>query len=644
MSALAGRWNFDGNPEAAASCRRMLAAQEIYGPHDVAQWDDGGIALGRRLFRLLPEDAFDRQPLAGGGGRYRLVADLRLDNRDELARDIGLDPLAAKGMSDAAILLAAWERWQEAVFDHLFGDYAFALWDGRDRRLIVARDPRGAKPLHYHLGSGFLAFASMPKGLHALDDVPYGPDEIRIAEDLALVPDYGPSSFFKDVNRVEMGHVVIVTASGVTSRSHWEPRRDILKLASADDYAEALRHHLDRAVETRLRGAGNQVAAHLSGGMDSSAVAGTAARLMAPSGGKVVAFTSVPREGYVGPEDILWDEGPLAAATAALYPNMEHVLVRPNGRGTMDQLDRNFFLFEQPNLNTCNMLWADAINDEARDRSLAVLLTGDCGNLTISYNGRELLPQLAAHGHWLRLLREGRALVNAGWYGWGGVLAGAIGPWMPAAIWNACRSLARKEYNGVERYSAMKREHWTALDIDRRLRANGVDPSGRPKKDGMESRLGYLRGIDRGFFSKGTLGGWGIDLRDPTADRRLVEFCLSVPMDLYLADGQPRALAVRALADRLPHRVLAERRRGWQAVDWHEGLTASRARLCEEIDRLGNVPSAADMLDLGRLRNLMDQWPDKGWHTPETTFDYRSALIRSAVNGHFLRKASRSNA
>jgi hypothetical protein len=95
MSALAGRWNFDGNPEAAASCRRMLAAQQIYGPHDGAQWDDGGIALGRRLFRLLPEDAFDRQPLAGGGGRYRLVADLRLDNRDELARDIGLDPSRA---------------------------------------------------------------------------------------------------------------------------------------------------------------------------------------------------------------------------------------------------------------------------------------------------------------------------------------------------------------------------------------------------------------------------------------------------------------------------------------------------------------------------------------------------------------------
>jgi hypothetical protein len=96
----------------------------------------------------------------------------------------------------------------------------------------------------------------MPKGLHALDDVPYGPDEVRIAEHLALIPEHGSGSFFKDVNRVEPGHFVIVTPSGETAKRHWEPRRDTLKLASADDYAEALRHHLDRAVEARLRGAG----------------------------------------------------------------------------------------------------------------------------------------------------------------------------------------------------------------------------------------------------------------------------------------------------------------------------------------------------------------------------------------------------
>jgi asparagine synthase (glutamine-hydrolysing) len=644
MSALAGRWNFDGNPEAAASCRRMLAAQQLFGPHDVAQWDDGGIALGRRLFRLLPEDAFDRQPLAGGGGRYRLVADVRLDNRDELARYIGIDLSRAASLSDAAILLAAWERWQEGVFDRLFGDYAFALWDGRDRRLILARDALGGRPLHYHRGDGFLAFASMPKGLHALDEVPYGPDEVRIAEHLALIPEHGSGSFFKDVNRVEPGHLAIVTPSGVTAKRHWEPRRDTLKLASADDYAEALRYHLDRAVEARLRGAGNQVAAHLSAGLDSSAVAATAARLLAPGGGKVVAFTSVPREGYLGPEGGLWDEGPLAAATAALYPNIEHVLVRPDGSGVMDGLDRAFFLTERPVLNICNYQWADAINAAARGRGLRVLLNGQLGNFSISYNGMELLPELVTQGRWLTLFREARALMKAGRMRWRGAFISSFGPWIPEALWMALQRHFKNADYDLDGYTALSREGRRALDIDGRARAQRLDLAYRPRKQGLATRLWCLHRNDLANYTKGALGGWGLDMRDPTTDRRLVEFSLAVPTDIYLANGQPRALGIRALADRLPQCVLTERRKGKQAIDWHEGLSASRDYLREEIERLHNVPAAAAILDLARLRNMVVDWPAEGWHTTKTTESYRLALMRGVVNGHFLRKASRSNA
>ena len=88
MTALAGLWRFDGQPDAAEGCARMLAAQELYGPHDGAQWSEHAIALGRRLMRVLPEDVFDRQPLIGDGRRYVLIADVRLDNRDELTRDL----------------------------------------------------------------------------------------------------------------------------------------------------------------------------------------------------------------------------------------------------------------------------------------------------------------------------------------------------------------------------------------------------------------------------------------------------------------------------------------------------------------------------------------------------------------------------
>jgi asparagine synthase (glutamine-hydrolysing) len=122
VTALAGIWNFAGDPAARESCARMLSAQAVYGPHGTNAWADGGVALGRALFRSLPEDRFDRQPLAGAEGRFRLVADVRLDNRDELAEALGFDGAAARTMADAQFLLAAWERWGERAFDRLLGD------------------------------------------------------------------------------------------------------------------------------------------------------------------------------------------------------------------------------------------------------------------------------------------------------------------------------------------------------------------------------------------------------------------------------------------------------------------------------------------------------------------------------------------
>src|SRR5437870_7821121 len=76
MTAIAGVWRFDGRPNGAECCMRMLASQEMYGLGAGAQWSGGDMAMGRRLMRLLPEDVFDCQPLVNGEGRYVLVADI----------------------------------------------------------------------------------------------------------------------------------------------------------------------------------------------------------------------------------------------------------------------------------------------------------------------------------------------------------------------------------------------------------------------------------------------------------------------------------------------------------------------------------------------------------------------------------------
>src|SRR5579863_4573367 len=166
MSAIAGIWDFRVGRDVAQDCARMMAAQSIYGRHGEDCWGGGAVALGRRLTRLLPEDVYDTQPLHGRDSAFVLVADLRLDNREDLVAELGTSATQAKTMCDAALLLASFERWDDDCVDHLVGDYAFAVWDAQAQRLVLARDIIGSRPLHYHRAEAFFAFASMPKGLH----------------------------------------------------------------------------------------------------------------------------------------------------------------------------------------------------------------------------------------------------------------------------------------------------------------------------------------------------------------------------------------------------------------------------------------------------------------------------------------------
>ena len=644
MSAIAGLWRLDGRPGAADECARMLASQEIYGRDDGAQWADGPIALGRRLMRLLPEDTHDDQPLVGAGGHAVLVADLRLDNRDELISALQMPAERARTVCDAAVLLSAWERWNEACLDRLVGDYAFAIWDGARRRLLLARDPIGIRPLHYHRSNGLFAFASMAKGLHALAEVPYAPDEQCVAEFLALLPESGTHSFFKGVERVEPGHIATVTSAGMSARRFWEPQRRTIVLGSRAEYAEALRHHVDQAVRSRLRGA-SDVATQLSGGFDSSIVTATAARLLAPAGGRVVAFTSVPRQGYDGPsrQDTIGDEGPLAATTAAMHPNIEHVLVRSQDRSPLDNLDRNFFLFERPVLNICNDVWLSAINDAARARKLSVLLIGAVGNMTLSYTGIEVLPELLRAGRWAQWARVAREFLKSGYLSKKWILAFSLGPWVPGPFWLWLNRVLRDADYDLQNYTALRPDRLDELNLPRIAKERDLDFSYRPWSDGFDMRLWVLRRVDVGNYWKGNLGGWGIDVRDPTADRRLIEFCLSVPTEQYVANGLPRALARGAFADRLPRPLIEQRRKGYQAADWHESLTAVRDRLGAELEQLERCDPATRSLDLARLRRLVENWPTGGWERDEVMFPYRLALMRGLSAGHFLRRASRSN-
>jgi asparagine synthase (glutamine-hydrolysing) len=640
LTALAGIWRFSGQ-ETGKDVARMLESQRVYAPDPPALWHGSGISLGRGLFKLLPEDRHDRGPAMSQDGNRILVADVRIDNRDELLPRLGLTQAEGRLMSDAAILLATIDKWGEEALQHAVGDFAFAHWDERKRRLLLARDFMGQRPLHFHAAPGFFAFASMPKGLHALPEIPTGPDQAQVTRFLALMPETGTSTYFDGIKRVPPGHFCIVTADGVTVRRYFNPERTELRLKNPAEYEEAVRESFDRAVAARLRGTEGRVAAHLSGGLDSSTVAATAAQLVG-SQGRVCAYTAVPREGYSGyvPRGRFADEGDHAAAVAALYPQMEHVRIRAGHKSPVARLDRNFFLYERPLLNLCNGTWWDAILDDVKARGVSVLLTGQAGNMSFSYTGAESLPDMLARGRLITLFRQLRLLGRNG-ARFESTMAYTIGPFLPARLWKAINKV-RGRHLGIENYSAVNPEAAQAMREE--AAAVGLDFNYRPRRDPFGTRLWVLGRVDTGNYNKGTLGGWGIDVRDPTADRRLVELCLSIPADQYLRDGRGRALARSAFSDRLPPQIVNEGRKGIQAIDWHEGLSEARAAVADEVDRASQVAVAGEALDLKMMKQLVDDWPQGQWNSDKVNRRYRLALLRGVSAGHFIRKSAGSNA
>ena len=628
MTALAGYWAFGRGEEPLGACIRMLDAQRIYGRLPALTHAAPRIALGKSLYPTLPEDAFDQGPVTGGGGRWVLGADVRLDDRAGLAATLGIAPDRAAALSDSALVMAAVERWEEETFGRLMGDFAIALWDSQRERLILARDFAGQRPLHYHRGPGFFAFASMPSGLRALPGAVAGADEDALAAFLSLQAPEGNRSFLRGVEKLRPGEIHVVTAAGTQIARHWSPPVAQLRLKRSADYVEAVREAFDRAVASRLRGAGDRVATHLSGGLDSGGVTATAARLIGPAG-RVDAFTSVPAHTGFDRRGRFADEQGHAAAVAALYPNVAHVPIRTAGRSPIAGLDRNFAFYQAPALNLCNFVWGDAIAEEAQRRGHNVLLTGQVGNFTFSHPGAELLGQLLARGRWLRLLREGRALRRGG-LAVESIAGMTLRPLLPAALWSLANRLRgrRLTSGGL-----------TALHPDARARVEraGGTPSGLWRTNDL--RVAALQASEFGNFRQGTLAGLGLDVRDPTSDRRLFELCLSIPADQYLAGGQARALARRVLADRLPQVVLAETRKGFQGTDWHLGLVAAWDDIADEVDRIDASPAARRLIDVDRLRRLLDGPRQRDWNSAAAQADYRFALLRGVSAGHFIRSS-----
>ena len=201
--------------------------------------------------------------------------------------------------------------------------------------------------------------------------------------------------------------------------------------------------------------------------------------------------------------------------------------------------------------------------------------------------------------------------------------------------------------DSVSDHSALNPSFIAETGLARQWQAQGFDPWFGPR-DWNAKRLRAYRLFDHNQYGRDVRGLaeeiFGFEVRDPHADRRLLEFALTVPEPMYRRDGIHRSFARRVLADRLPPEILSELRRGASMPTWFRVLDARRGDIAADIERLETSPLASRLLDLPRLKQLMTQWPKSDNEAEKRMQAYRLALGRGVHVGRFIRWVEGGNA
>lgn len=593
MNGLAGVHHGDGPPAGPAEVRAMLAAIAHRGRGGGGGVrNDGPAALG--ALHGLASD-----------GALTVVADARLDNRAELARALGIDP-----RPDAELILAAYRRWGEDCAGRLLGDFAFLLYDDDRRRLFCARDCFGVRPLYHARQGDTLLFASEPKALLAAAPALGRRNEAAIANYLVGQPPDGQTSFYLGIETLPAAHWMLVEPGRTELRRYW--RLEPKGAAPGGDHPEQFRALFTEAVRCRLDG-GEAVGAMLSGGLDSSSIACVAAPIHGEARGG-----ALPTFSLVFDRTPAWNERPFIEAVLARGGMSPH-FIQGGDHAPFD--DFQHILREQDGPFLAPILSISRqVGVRAASEGVGVLLDGHGGDEVVSH-GRGRLNELARDGRWLPLWREVRAVSDTYHTSALAMFAHHVREHRPAPrvarlIRRAGRFRRRSGAGGVPAWRRFVDPDLVArTDLPARMReaaALRADPLSAEAEQHLAVLGDPLQGYAFTVLDRNAAAA-GIEPRYPFWDRRLVEFCVSVPAEQKLAGGWSRLVLRRAMEGVLPP-VIQWRR---DKLDFSPHLVTAmvdRDRgLIDSVlhDGRGDVAGFASLLELRAAFGRMIQLRDK---------------------------------
>lgn len=594
MRLICGMLRLDGTNASEDLLRAMAAQMDV--PRlrpSLSLWRDGPVGLAVLDFSAhgAPEHAL---PKTAG---WIMAADMRLDEPVALRRSLG----NVAAVDEDALLLAALEQYGPSGLNRVLGDFAFASWDKNAQRLTCARDTFGIRPFAYsHRPGKLFAFASLPKALYGSAVVPKKIDEDALAR--RVVHAYrSDDSLVAGIKRLPPAHFLEVSSGGISLTRYWQLDRAEIgtRKCSPEEAARELRRLVDEAVKCRLPH-GCEVGAHLSGGLDSSAIAVLAARRLREEGRRLHAYSFLDRQR----NDItLEDETEFVKAVLEQESDIDWTpihppVVLPASDEPMDADKMTWLGIDEPENVVCA---------RAAEQGVGLVLSGWGGDEGATFNGRGTFAELFLHGRWRTLVREISALRQEWRRSVPQILYDEIASYLAPDF---VKYLARRI---VGRQSRLKDLFLRTLSADarRQLVASG-DNQIRITADGRENRWQLMTSphiVERAEVWAQTGARHGLAFAFPLLDRRVVEFALSLPSKLFLRDGFRRRPFRDAMSDVLPTPVRLRHKKYMPFPGRMVDLAESKNEFLARLDAYEENEQMRRLFDFALLRKLITAFP-----------------------------------
>lgn len=621
MSGIFGIIRHDGGSVARADLDRMAAPLARMAPDGVRLWHDGPVGLGKPVMRTQNEELFDTQPLHEGA--ISLIADARIDNREELAAALGIDDATLARTADSALILAGWRAWGEGLVDRMIGDFIIAIHDHDSRTLKLIRDHMGQRNAFFHAGAGFFAFAPQRKALWAPPEVPRVFTDRQIATRLLLAFRTTPPDPLKPsdgIGWVPGGSIVTVAPDGsVSTRRYWTPHAAAEHVGrDTDYYIAAYRRVLEEAMQCRVRRSITPPALQFSGGFDSSAIAGLAGPVLKAQGRTMPAAVSVMPPGYKG---IYADSRGWAERVDRHMPHLSVDYVTSEGLHFVDAAERAIPLNDAP--PSPNNPYNTALFAAMAKAGARVCMDGHGGDYTINPDGHGVLFRMLKRGDYRRFVREWFARKRFRGHGHRHLLRDEI-----------LRELFPTGYRHWRawRFNMVKPNLRAPIadDFYREALATGISdeqlPRPRTKREGMLRVL--CRQQNAPTAASAMLAAiQGMIFTQPFHDKRVVELGLAIPEHLDMCEGRERWLARKALADIYPPEFQDRRPRSQlMGPDFADLVEHSLPRFLSEIDRMEKAGKLSRYVDFRRMRAMLlnRATSDRERHNP---IGYHQAIL-----------------